>query len=412
MFVFTPPPSKSHTNRALVLAALTNGISVIENYAICEDTIYMIRSLRKLGVKIIQNENELIVLGKGGNFNKKKVTLFCGNAGTTFRFLTALSIFNNGEVTLTGSKRMLERPIGELVDALSQLNVKIESNNGYPPVKVYGGSFNPKPIKINAKKSSQFLSALLLIMPVLGKDFSIELEDELPSLPYVKMTIQTLKDFGVKVQHSEFKKFFISENLKLKPAKIIIESDASSATYFLGSAAVLRKSIIVNGLRKNTTQADIKFVKVLQRMGCDVKWDKNSIKLKGKKLRGISVDMNEAPDSVPALAVVSLFAEGRTLIKNIENLRYKESDRIQALANELSKLGAKIRTGKDFIEINPVKEYKPAVIETYNDHRIAMSFAIAQLKIPKIKIKNPECVKKSFPDFWQEFNKMRVSYKL
>jgi len=412
MFVFTPPPSKSHTNRALVLAALTDGISVIENYAICEDTIYMIRSLRKLGVKIIQNENELIVLGKGGNFNKKKVTLFCGNAGTTFRFLTALSIFNNGEVTLTGSKRMLERPIGELVDALSQLNVKIESNNGYPPVKVYGGIFNPKPIKINAKKSSQFLSALLLIMPVLGKDFSIELEDELPSLPYVKMTIQTLKDFGVKVQHSEFKKFFISENLKLKPAKIIIESDASSATYFLGSAAVLRKSIIVNGLRKNTTQADIKFVKVLQRMGCDVKWDKNSIKLKGKKLRGISVDMNEAPDSVPALAVVSLFAEGRTLIKNIENLRYKESDRIQALANELSKLGAKIRTGKDFIEINPVKEYKPAVIETYNDHRIAMSFAIAQLKIPKIKIKNPECVKKSFPDFWQEFNKMRVSYKL
>lgn len=412
MFVFTPPPSKSHTNRALVLAALTDGISVIENYAICEDTIYMIRSLRKLGVKIIQNENELIVLGKGGNFNKKKVTLFCGNAGTTFRFLTALSIFNNGEVTLTGSKRMLERPIGELVDALNQLNVKIESNNGYPPVKVYGGSFNPKPIKVNAKKSSQFLSALLLIMPVLGKDFSIELEDELPSLPYVKMTIQTLKDFGVKVQHSEFKKFFISENLKLKPAKIIIESDASSATYFLGSAAVLRKSIIINGLRKNTTQADIKFVKVLQRMGCDVKWDKNSIKLKGKKLRGISVDMNEAPDSVPALAVVSLFAEGRTLIKNIENLRYKESDRIQALANELSKLGAKIRTGKDFIEINPVKEYKPAVIETYNDHRIAMSFAIAQLKIPKIKIKNPECVKKSFPDFWQEFNKMRVSYKL
>ena len=412
MFVFTPPPSKSHTNRALVLAALTDGISVIENYAICEDTIYLIRSLRKLGVKIIQNENELIVLGKGGNFNKKKVTLFCGNAGTTFRFLTALSIFNNGEVTLTGSKRMLERPIGELVDALNQLNVKIESNNGYPPVKVYGGSFNPKPIKVNAKKSSQFLSALLLIMPVLGKDFSIELEDELPSLPYVKMTMQTLKDFGVKVQHSEFKKFFISENLKLKPAKIIIESDASSATYFLGSAAVLRKSIIINGLRKNTTQADIKFVKVLQRMGCDVKWDKNSIKLKGKKLRGISVDMNEAPDSVPALAVVSLFAEGKTLIKNIENLRYKESDRIQALANELSKLGARIKTGKDFIEINPIKNYKSALIETYNDHRIAMSFAIAQLIIPEIKIKNPQCVKKSFPDFWQEFNKMRVSYKL
>lgn len=412
MFVFTPPPSKSHTNRALVLAALTDGISVIKNYAICEDTIYMIRSLRKLGVKIIQKEDELIVYGKDGKFNKRKVILFCGNAGTTFRFLTALSIFNNGEVTLTGSKRMLERPIGDLIEALSQLDIKIESNNGYPPVKVFGGYINPKPVKINAKKSSQFLSALLLIMPTLGKDFSIELENELPSLPYIKMTLQVLRDFGVKINHLEFRKFFLTKNLKLNPSKIIIESDTSSATYFFGSAAVLRKRIKVNGLRKDTNQADIKFVKVLKKMGCDVKWGKDFVILTGKKLKGITIDMNDAPDSVPALAVVSLFADGKTLIKNIENLRYKESDRIQALANELSKLGARVRTGKDFIEINPIKNYNSAVIETYNDHRIAMSFAIAQLKIPEIKIKNPECVKKSFPDFWQEFNKMRVSYKL
>lgn len=412
MFVFTPPPSKSHTNRALVLAALTDGISVIKNYAICEDTIYMIRSLKKLGVKIIQKANELIVYGKGGNFNKKNVELFCGNAGTTFRFLTALSIFNSGEVTLTGSKRMLERPIGDLIEALSQLDIKIESNNGYPPVKVFGGYINPKPVKINAKKSSQFLSALLLIMPTLGKDFSIELENELPSLPYIKMTLQVLKDFGVKINHLEFRKFFLTKNLKLNPSKIIIESDTSSATYFFGSAAVLRKRIKVNGLRKDTNQADIKFVKVLKKMECDVKWGKDFVILTGKKLKGITIDMNDAPDSVPALAVVSLFANGKTLIKNIENLRYKESDRIQALANELSKLGARVRTGKDFIEINPIKNYNSAVIETYNDHRIAMSFAIAQLKIPEIKIKNPECVKKSFPDFWQEFNKMRVSYKL
>jgi len=412
MFVFTPPPSKSHTNRALVLAALTDGISVIKNYAICEDTIYMIRSLKKLGVKIIQKANELIVYGKGGNFNKKNVELFCGNAGTTFRFLTALSIFNSGEVTLTGSKRMLERPIGDLIEALSQLDIKIESNNGYPPVKVFGGYINPKPVKINAKKSSQFLSALLLIMPTLGKDFSIELENELPSLPYIKMTLQVLRDFGVKINHLEFRKFFLTKNLKLNPSKIIIESDTSSATYFFGSAAVLRKRIKVNGLRKDTNQADIKFVKVLKKMGCDVKWGNDFVILTGKKLKGITIDMNDAPDSVPALAVVSLFANGKTLIKNIENLRYKESDRIQALANELSKLGARVRTGKDFIEINPIKNYNSAVIETYNDHRIAMSFAIAQLKIPEIKIKNPECVKKSFPDFWQEFNKMRVSYKL
>ncbi|NPV11859.1 MAG: 3-phosphoshikimate 1-carboxyvinyltransferase [Ignavibacteria bacterium] len=412
MFVFTPPPSKSHTNRALILAALTDGISIIKNHAVCEDTIYMIRALKKLGVKFEEKENELIVHGTGAKFNKKKVTLFCGNAGTTFRFLTALSIFNDGEVILTGSKRMLERPIGDLVDALKQLDVKVESNNGYPPVKIYGGSFKSTQIKINAKKSSQFLSALLLIMPVLGKDFIINLEGVLPSLPYVKMTIQTLKDFGTKIYHENFQRFYLKENLKLKSAKIIIESDASSATYFLGSAAVLRKSIKVNGLNKKSTQADIKFIHVLQKMGCKVEWGKNFVRLSGKKLKGISVDMNDAPDSVPALAVVSLFAEGKTLIRNIENLRYKESDRIQALANELSKLGAIVRTGDDFLEINPIKNYKPAVIKTYNDHRIAMSFAIAQLKIPEIQIKNPECVKKSFPNFWKEFNKMRVSYKL
>ena len=412
MFVFTPPPSKSHTNRALVLAALADGISLIKNYAICEDTIYMIRALKKLGVKIKHQENKLIVHGTGGKFNKKNISLYCGNAGTTFRFLTALSILNNGEVILTGSKRMLERPIGDLVDALKQLDIKIESNNGYPPVKIYGGSFIPKSIEINAKKSSQFLSALLLIMPILGKEFSIEVESELPSLPYVKMTIQTLKNFGVKVHHSEFKKFFLKDNLKLKPAEIIIESDSSSATYFFGSAAVLRKSIKTYGLKKNSTQADIKFIRILQKMGCRVEWERDFVKLTGQKLKGVTVDMNDAPDSVPALAIVSLFAEGKTLIKNIENLRYKESDRIQALANELSKLGAKIIFGKDFFEISPVKNYKPALIETYNDHRVAMSFAIVQLKIPEIKIKNPECVKKSYPNFWQEFNKMRVSYKL
>ncbi|MGB9664412.1 MAG: 3-phosphoshikimate 1-carboxyvinyltransferase [Ignavibacteria bacterium] len=412
MFVFTPPPSKSHTNRALILAALADGISIIKNYAICEDTIYMIKALKKLGVKIEHKEDELLVHGKAGKFNKQNVKLYCGNAGTTFRFLTALSIFNQGEIILTGSKRMLERPIGDLVDALKQLDVKIESNNGYPPVKIFGGYFKPQTIRINAKKSSQFLSALLLIMPILGKNFSIELEDELPSLPYVKMTLQTLKDFGVKIHHSDFRKFFLKKDLKLKSTKIIIESDASSATYLLGAAAVLKKNIKVYGLKKNTTQADIKFLKVLEKMGCTVEWGKEFVKLRGKKIRGISIDMNDAPDSVPALTVVSLFAEGKTLIKNIENLRYKESDRIQALANELSKLGAKVRTGKDFIEINPTEKYKPAVIETYNDHRIAMSFAIAQLKIPEIKIKNPECVKKSFPNFWSEFNKMRVSYKL
>ncbi len=412
MFIFTPPPSKSLTNRALVLAAIANGKTIISNYAICDDTIYMIRSLKKFGVKIIEENSRLIVNGTGGNFKKDNLTIYCGNAGTTFRFLTALSILNRGKVVLTGSKRMLQRPIGSLVDALKQLDVKIESNNGFPPVTIESGKFKPEKIKINPAISSQFLSALLMIMPVLGKDFSIEIDGELPSLPYVTMTLQVLKKFGVKIEHNHFRFFYLKNNLKLNRTEIFIESDASSATYFLGSAAILKKSIRVNGLSKNSIQADLKFIRVLEKMGCEISWGKNSLTLRGKKLKGISIDMNDAPDSVPTLAVVSLFAEGKTVIKNIGNLRFKESDRISALANEIRKLGTEVIAGEDYLEIHPSKNYKPATIETYNDHRIAMSFALCQLIISGVKIKNPECVKKSFPNFWLEFNKMRENYKL
>lgn len=412
MFIFTPPPSKSLTNRALILAAIANGKTVISNYAICDDTIYMIRSLKKFGVKIIEENSRLIVTGTDGNFKKDDLKIYCGNAGTTFRFLTALSILNEGKLVLTGSKRMLERPIGNLVDALKQLDVNIQSNNGYPPVKIEGGKFKAKKITFNPKISSQFLSALLMIMPVIGKDFIVEIDGELPSIPYVKMTLQIMKKFGVVIEHNNFQLFKLKNNLKLSGTEIIIESDASSATYFLGSAAILKKSIRVKGLSKNSTQADLKFIKVLEKMGCEVSWNKNSVTLKGKKLKGITIDMNDAPDSVPTLAVVSLFAEGKTVIKNIGNLRFKESDRISALANEFRKLGSNVITGKDYLEIHPSKFYKPASIETYNDHRIAMSFALCQLKIPGIKIKNPDCVKKSFPNFWLEFNKMRENYKL
>ncbi len=412
MFEFIPPGSKSHANRCLILAALADGKSFLRNFPFCEDTIYMIRGLRKLGVKIDIDGDNVIVNGNGGKFSKKKTKIYCGNAGTTFRFLTALSVLNHGEVIITGSKRMLQRPIGDLVEALKQLNVKIDSKNGFPPVKIAGGNFSPKKVIINPKISSQFLSALLLIMPVLGKDFTVESDNDLSSLPYVKMTLHTLNQFGVKVYQQNFKTFYLRSDLKLKPAEINIERDSSSATYFFGSAAVLKKSIKVYGINKNSLQADIKFIKILKRMGCTIRWGKNYVILTGKKLKGVSVDMNDAPDSVPALAVVSIFAEGKTLIKNIENLRYKESDRISALSTELKKIGVMVNQGKDFLEIIPSESYVPAEIETYNDHRLAMSFAIVQLKIPGIKIKNPECVKKSFTNFWSEFNKLREAYKI
>lgn len=412
MFSFTPPGSKSHANRALILSALADGKSVLKNFPICEDTIYMLRALRKFGIKIIEENNALIVHGNGGKFSKSDLKIYCGNAGTTFRFLTALSILNDGNVTLTGSRRMLQRPIGDLVNALKQLKVSICSDNGFPPVKISRGRFEPSVVRINSKISSQFLSALLLIMPALGKKYEIIVEDDTPSLPYVKLTLQVLKQFGIKIKHENFKRFFLEKDLKLKPVEIIIESDVSSATYFLGAAAVLRKTIRVNGIKRKSTQADIKFIKILEKMGCSIRWAKNHVVLKGNKLKGISVDMNDAPDSVPTLAVLSMFASGKTFIKNIKNLRYKESDRLSALAKELRKLGTTVNEGEDYLEIIPSNSYRPALIETYNDHRIAMSFAIAQLMIDEIQIKNPECVKKSFPNFWSELNKMRVSYKL
>ncbi len=412
MFHFTPPPSKSHTNRVLVLAALTEGETVIQNPAICDDTVYMIRALRKLGIKLFEEKNKIIVHGNGGKFKKQNLTLYCGNAGTTFRFLTALSILNEGRIIFTGSKRMLQRPIGELVEALKQLGVELESNDGFPPVVVRGRTFTPRKITINSKISSQFLSALLLIMPILGKDFEIDVTGDIPSKPYIRLTLQTLKNFGVNVKTKNLRSFYINKNLQLKPTKIIIESDASSSTYFFGSAAITNNFIKVYGLNRNTIQADIKFIKALEKMGCYVRWGNNYVILKGSKLKGITIDMNDAPDSVPALAVVSMFAKGRTKIKNIANLRYKESDRISALSNELKKLGVEVIEGEDFIEIFPDDNYTPATIETYNDHRIAMSFAIAKLRIPEIKIKNPDCVKKSFPNFWVEFNKLRDAFKL
>ncbi len=412
MFVLTPPPSKSLTNRAIILAALTNGKTIIENYSECDDTNYLTKALKKLGVSIIKNKHTLIINGTGGKFKKSNLTIYSGNAGTTLRFLTALSILIKGKITLTGSKRMLKRPIGELVDAIKQLGIDIKSNNGFPPVKVQGGKIKTNSIVISSEKSSQFISALLLILPAINEKIKITVKGKIPSIPYLKLTLDVLEKFGVKIHHINFRQFYLDETLQIKPTKIIIESDASSATYFLGAAAILKKEIEVIGINKNSKQADVKFIHVLEQMGCEIKWKENSIILKGKTLRGIEIDMNDAPDSVPTLAVVSLFAKGKTKITNIANLKFKESDRIEVLRKELSKLGAEVKAGNDFIEVEPKKTYKITRINSHNDHRIAMSFAMASIKLPGLQITNPNCIKKSFPNFWSEFNKMKLLYKL
>lgn len=417
MFTFVPPASKSLTNRALILASLANGKSIIHNFSNCDDTKYLIKGLRKLGVKIKIEDHTLLVEGNGGDFNKNNIEIYCGNAGTTFRFLAGLLVLNKGKVTLSGSKRMQQRPIEKLLHALEQIGANVETVNGFPPVTINGGKLvglkkQNNTIYLDASISSQFLSSLLLILPVLPKGTKIVLTSDLPSKPYIKMTIDIMKKFGVIIENRNFKEFFLIKQSKIVPTEITIENDASSATYFLGAAAILKKSIKVIGLNKNSFQADLKFINVLEKMGCKVKWLDNSVILRGSRLKKLSVDMKNFPDSVPTLAVIAMFAEGKTKIRNIENLRYKESDRISDLARELRKVGAKVKEGKDFLEIIPSSNYNPAKIQTYKDHRLAMAFALASLKIGELKILDPSCVNKSFPGFWTEFNKMKEYYKL
>ncbi|MBM4176423.1 MAG: 3-phosphoshikimate 1-carboxyvinyltransferase [Ignavibacteria bacterium] len=411
MYVFTPPPSKSLTNRALILAALAEGKSVIENFADCDDTKLMVKALRKLGIKIIKKNNVVEVIGLAGSFSRTGLTISCGNAGTTFRFLTALLALNNGTITLDGSKRMRQRPIGNLVKSLKQAGIRITSNKNFPPLKIYKSKVIGGRISINSSESSQFLSALLMILPFMRKNTEIHVEGELVSKPYVDMTLEMQKQFGVNVRNIEYKKFVLAEKNFYGATKITIEPDASSASYFFATAAVAKKKITIHGLTKESNQADIKFIGVLKRMGCKIEIRNSEIVLTGKRLKGISIDLNSSPDIVQTLAVTACFAKGKTKIRNVANLRLKETDRLKALSTELRKIGAYVNETEDGLEITPGK-LRAAEISTYNDHRMAMSFAIAKLVNPKIKILNKNCVKKSFPNFWNEFSNMKRIYKL
>jgi 3-phosphoshikimate 1-carboxyvinyltransferase len=411
MYIFTPPPSKSLSNRALILASLADGESIIDNFAFCDDTNYMIKALKKLGVKIVAKTNLVKVTGLGGNFFKSGFKIYCGNAGTTFRFLTALLSLNKGKIILDGSKRMRQRPIKNLIQSLEQTGVEIKSTNYFPPVMINGGKNIGGIVKLNASESSQFLSALLMILPFMSKDSEIHVEGKLVSKPYIDLTIDMQKQFGVVVKNYGYKKFMLAEMQNYKPSSVFIEADASSASYFLAAAAVAKQKINVKGISSNSLQADLKFVDVLKKMGCKTTKRKTEIIVKGKKLKGISIDLNSSPDIVQTLAVTACFAEGKTKIRNVRNLRLKETDRLHALSTELRKIGAEVKEFDDGLEITPGK-IRSAKISTYNDHRMAMSFALAKLKNHKIKILNQNCVKKSFPNFWNEFKKMKRTYKL
>jgi 3-phosphoshikimate 1-carboxyvinyltransferase len=404
-----PPGSKSITNRALVCAALANGVSTLTGALGSEDTRVMMVGLSRLGIEVESHESgeKLVVHGAGGAIPALEADLFCANSGTTIRFLTALATLGHGSFQLDGVERMRKRPIGDLLDALNQLGAHAVSENEdqCPPVVVHANGLPGGKATIRGDISSQFLSGVLMAAPCARTAVELEIDGPLVSQPYVRMTLEMMKTFGVDTQTNQsLQHFQIAAPAQYQAREFAIEPDASAASYFWAAAAISGGEVMVEGLSSDSLQGDVAFVECLEKMGCEIRRDPNGITVIGRPLCGIDVDMNAISDTVQTLAVVAMFADGPTRIQNVGHIRHKETDRIAALATELQKLGVDVVVHDDGLTINPAKsnELKSATIETYHDHRMAMSFALAGLRIPGVRIANPSCVEKTYPRFFED----------
>ncbi|PIR54865.1 3-phosphoshikimate 1-carboxyvinyltransferase [Candidatus Peregrinibacteria bacterium CG10_big_fil_rev_8_21_14_0_10_36_19] len=395
------PGSKSILNRVLILAALCEKPIKIENAIFCEDTEAMIQGLKKLGHEIKTTNTEIYLTGKIKS-QKKEIKIFTNNAGTTTRFLTALSTLKNQNIKIEGNQRMNSRPIQLLVNALNEIGANVTSINNCPPVQISPSNPTGGKIKIPGNISSQYISALMMIAPFTKNGLEIAIENEIYSTPYIKMTASIMQNFGLKSTIDENKITIKGQQKPTPPSSYTVEADASSASYFGAISALTKKEIKLN-ITEKSLQGDIEFLNYLKKMGCKI--NKNTITREGELKSLGEIDMNKTPDLVMTFAVLAMFTPGKTTITNISNLKIKETDRIEALKNEIAKFGIKVETGEDFIEItgNPELEIPEIEIETYEDHRIAMAFGI----LPNVKIKNPSCVNKSFPSYWQELKKIK-----
>ncbi len=409
----TLPGSKSISNRTLLLAALANGTTEIRDLLASDDTARMLEALEKLGIKL-ENfaENAWRVTGCDGNFPNKQADLFLGNAGTAFRPLTAALSLSNGDYHLSGVPRMHERPIGDLVNALRQAGADISylENEGFPPLQIAPAKLDlSQTIKIRGDVSSQFLTALLMALPLTKQSATIEVVGELISKPYIEITLNLMAKFGITVQRDRWQRFTIPANSRYQsPKEIFVEGDASSASYFLAAGAIAGE-VTVSGVDFNSIQGDVKFADELQKLGVEICGANNAITAKKtvKKLQGFELDCNHIPDAAMTLAVLALFAEGTTTLKNIASWRVKETDRISAMATELRKVGAIVEEGADYIKITTPAQLTPkAVIDTYDDHRMAMCFSLVSLGGVPITINDPNCVAKTFPNYFNEFKKL------
>ncbi|CAL4321478.1 3-phosphoshikimate 1-carboxyvinyltransferase [Buchnera aphidicola (Chaitophorus sp. 3695)] len=402
------PGSKSITNRALLLAAMSNGTTILKNILYSDDVQYMLNALKKLGIKSILSKNNTSckIYGQGKSFPvNKNITLFLGNAGTAVRSLLSVLSIKYNNIIITGDKRMQERPIKHLIDALKQGNAKFQylKKKNNIPVLVKGG-FQGGKIVLNGSISSQFLTGLLLASPTLKNNTKIFIQGNLVSKPYINITIKMMNIFGIKIINDNYKEFLIIGNQNyVSPKKYFIESDASSASYFLSAAAIKGGTVNIFGIEKKSIQGDIKFASVLKKMGAQIVFGKNYIQCSKKELYAIDMDLNDIPDAAMTIAVTALFAKGTTIIRNIYNWRVKETDRLYAMSTELKKVGAIIKEGKDYLIITPPKKIPTVEINTYNDHRMAMCFSLLSLSGAPIIILNPKCVNKTFPDYFIKF---------
>ena len=416
------PGSKSISNRTLLLAALARGTTRIMDLLASDDTLVMLNALTTLGVKWTQAEGtqNYVVEGVNGPFPVKKAELFMGNAGTAIRPLTAALAAMDGDYIMRGVARMHERPIGDLVDALNEVGADIEytGEKGYPPIHIRRGHIRAHNLKVRGDVSSQFLTALLMASPLLARQHPVRIEvvGELISKPYIEITLNMMQRFGVEVKREGWEAFTLEAGQFYRsPDTIHVEGDASSASYFLAAGAIAGGPVRVEGVSQDSIQGDVRFVEALQQMGAVISFGDNWIECRSEgPLKAIDADFNHIPDAAMTIAIVALYADGPSTLRNIGSWRVKETDRIAAVATELRKLGATVEEGPDWIRVTPPEQIQAATIDTYDDHRMAMCFSLASLdgaarKGNAIRINDPQCVAKTFPEYFDVFNKIMRS---
>jgi 3-phosphoshikimate 1-carboxyvinyltransferase len=415
------PGSKSISNRVLLLAALAQGATVVRDLLHSDDTERMLEGLSTLGVQVESlGDNAYRVTGCGGDFPNKNAKLFLGNAGTAFRPLTAALAFAGGSYELSGVARMHERPIGDLVDALRQLGTDIHylGNDGFPPLQIFPAKLSGDTAQVRGDVSSQFLTGLLMALPLLKRTVKVEVVGELISKPYIEITLAMMARFGVVVQRDGWQSFTVTAGSHyVSPLEIFVEGDASSASYFLAAGAIGGGPVRVEGVGKSSVQGDVRFAEALEKMGAVVSMGDNWIEAHApadSKLKAIDLDCNHIPDAAMTLAVAALYADGTTTLRNIASWRVKETDRIAAMATELRKAGATVEEGADYIRITPPPSALASTlypspftlhgsIDTYDDHRMAMCFSLAAFGGAGVRINDPKCVAKTFPDYFERF---------